>query len=204
MFGSLRNNIAKRPVNSTKSSLICLNNSIRYASGYRPVQQVTLPQRPLKKIRVGKARPAIYYNFETLVELSDGSVIKRKSQLPKNEIRLIQDQRNNALWNPLELTLKDADAESALNKKNNLNKFNLKYNSIFQDLSLAKEKPSEATTTDNVMEIKEPIKTTESAPSDGLDDYLSLLSEDSEQITTGTVLSKKRSRKNKKNNKLLL
>ena len=46
-----------------------------------------------------KARPAIFYQFETLVEMSDGSVIKRYSQAPKDEIRMINDQRNNLMWN---------------------------------------------------------------------------------------------------------
>ena len=50
----------------------------------------------MKRIVQGKARPAIFYHqFETLVEMSDGSVIKRYSQAPKDEIRMINDQRNN-------------------------------------------------------------------------------------------------------------
>lgn len=57
-------------------------------------------RRVMKKIRLGRARPAIFYQFDTLVELSDGSVIKRRSQAPKDEIRMINDQRNSVLWNP--------------------------------------------------------------------------------------------------------
>lgn len=52
------------------------------------------------KIKMGKARPAIFHQFDTLVELSDGSVIRRRSQAPRDELRMISDQRNNPLWNP--------------------------------------------------------------------------------------------------------
>ncbi|ODV81644.1 uncharacterized protein CANTADRAFT_19267 [Suhomyces tanzawaensis NRRL Y-17324] len=57
-------------------------------------------RRVMRKIEMGKARPAIFYQFDTLVELSDGSVIRRRSQAPKDEIRMITDQRNSELWNP--------------------------------------------------------------------------------------------------------
>lgn len=66
-------------------------------------------RRAMKKIKMGKARPAIFYQFDTLVELSDGSVIKRRSQAPKDEIRMITDQRNNVLWNPNRSELSVAD-----------------------------------------------------------------------------------------------
>jgi len=52
-------------------------------------------RRVMRKIKLGKARPAIFHQFETLVELSDGSVIKRRSQAPKDDIRIINDKRNS-------------------------------------------------------------------------------------------------------------
>ena len=66
-------------------------------------------RRVMKKIKMGAARPAIFYQFDTLVEFSDGSVIKRRSQAPKDEIRLISDQKNNALWNPHRSDLSSGD-----------------------------------------------------------------------------------------------
>ncbi|KAL6941864.1 hypothetical protein ACO0QE_003023 [Hanseniaspora vineae] len=59
-----------------------------------------VPGRMSKPIRPGHARPAFYYKFDVLVQLSDGSVIKRKSQYPKSEFKSLQDQRNTPLWNP--------------------------------------------------------------------------------------------------------
>ncbi|GEQ66932.1 hypothetical protein JCM33374_g595 [Metschnikowia sp. JCM 33374] len=66
-------------------------------------------RRVMKKIKMGAARPAIFHQFETFVEFSDGSVIKRRSQAPKDEIRLISDQKNNALWNPNRSDLSSGD-----------------------------------------------------------------------------------------------
>lgn len=80
-------------------------------------------RRVMKKIGVGKARPAIFYQFDTLVELSDGSVIKRRSQAPKDEIRMIADQRNSVLWNPNRSNLKSA-ASFATGK---ISQFNERY-----------------------------------------------------------------------------
>lgn len=75
-------------------------------------------RRVMRKIRMGKARPTIFHQFETLVELSDGSVIKRRSQAPKDEIRMINDQRNSTLWNPnrSDLVTSDPNATGKVNK----------------------------------------------------------------------------------------
>ena len=72
----------------------------------------------MRKIKLGKARPTIFHQFETLVELSDGSVIKRRSQAPKDEIRMINDQRNSLLWNPhrSDLVTVDPNATGKINK----------------------------------------------------------------------------------------
>ncbi|QOU20624.1 hypothetical protein BRETT_000334 [Brettanomyces bruxellensis] len=88
-----------------------------YANGPLKILSA-LPQRPLKKIRIGKARPAIYYKFNTFIELSDGSVIRRRSQYPREELRMITDQRNNPLWNPSkpDVSLLDAEAKGKLSK----------------------------------------------------------------------------------------
>lgn len=79
---------------------------------------VHLQKRVLPRVRMGKARPAIFYQFDTLVELSDGAVVRRRSQAPKDEIRMLTDIRNLPLWNPsrLDLVLTDAAAAEKLNK----------------------------------------------------------------------------------------
>ena len=66
-------------------------------------------KRVMKTIRMGKARPAIFHQFETFVELSDGSVVKRRSQAPKDEVRMITDQRSSPMWNPTRDDLDDSD-----------------------------------------------------------------------------------------------
>ena len=106
-------------------SLLRWNTIIRLASTgtYPGAIRTALPRRPMKKIRLGKARPAIYHQFDVAVELSDGSVIMRKSQFTKAEIRLIQDQRNNILWNSFRRDLTIIDANSAVR----LDKFKEKY-----------------------------------------------------------------------------
>lgn len=75
-------------------------------------------RRVMKKIQMGKARPAIFHQFDTLVELSDGSVIRRRSQAPKDELRMINDQRNSPLWNPnrSDLVTADPNATGKVNK----------------------------------------------------------------------------------------
>lgn len=149
--------------------------------------QVTIPRRPLKKIRLGKARPAIYHEFNVLVEMSDGSVITRRSQFPKGQLRLIQDQRNNPLWNPSRDDLVVVDA----NASGKLDKFEQRYGSMF---SAKTEKP---VTEGDAEEPAKDKKQAESVDEDafGMDDYLSLLNEDSTQIKTGKLATKKKSKK---------
>ncbi|CUM68282.1 uncharacterized protein PRCAT00006004001 [Priceomyces carsonii] len=83
-------------------------------------------RRVMRKIKMGKARPAIFHQFDTLVELSDGSVIKRRSQAPKDEIRMISDIRNSTLWNPNRSDLVTIDP----NATGKVNKFKLKFSSF--------------------------------------------------------------------------
>lgn len=81
-----------------------LVNAVRHSSEAR-----LSSRRVMKTIRMGKARPAIFHQFETFVELSDGSVIRRRSQAPKDEVRMISDQRSSPLWNPTRDDLTDSD-----------------------------------------------------------------------------------------------
>lgn len=89
----------------------------------------------MKRIIQGKARPAIFYQFETLIELSDGSVIKRYSQAPKDEIRMINDQRNNLIWNPNNNDLINGGGLGGgdLQAKGKINKFKLKFANSFEE-----------------------------------------------------------------------
>lgn len=82
-----------------------------------------VPRWPLRKIAVGKSRPKILHQFELLVQMSDGSVVKRRTQLPRDEIRMVNDQRNSLLWNPSRSDLVQVD----LGAKGRLDKFNAKY-----------------------------------------------------------------------------
>ncbi|CCE61318.1 hypothetical protein TPHA_0A02360 [Tetrapisispora phaffii CBS 4417] len=174
---------------------------------------MTIPKRPLKKIRLGKARPAIYYQFDVKVELSDGSVIKRRSQFPKDEIRLIQDQRNNILWNKSRTDLVVVDA----NAGGSMDKFKQKYSSIFNVEDSKKgmgadaiEEEVAANIVDAAKETSEKTKSvksgkiTEDSKKDepevehdafGVDDYLSILDDESSQIKSGKLAVKQRQKK---------
>lgn len=93
-------------------------------------------RRVMKRIVQGKARPAIFYQFETLVEMSDGSVIKRYSQAPKDEIRMINDQRNNLMWNPNNNDLRNGGIGGLggdLQAKGKINKFKQKFANSFEE-----------------------------------------------------------------------
>ncbi|QLQ82691.1 hypothetical protein HG537_0H04540 [Torulaspora globosa] len=161
----------------------------RFAStgSHQNTGQLTIPRRPLKKIRLGKARPAIYHEFTVQVELSDGSVITRRSQFPKAQLRLIQDQRNNPLWNPSRDDLVVVDA----NASGRLDKFEQRYGSMF---SMKSEKPNvETNAKKQTDEGQEAGPDSEDAFE--IDDYLSLLNEDSSQIKTGKLATKKKSKK---------
>ncbi|ANZ76884.1 BA75_03343T0 [Komagataella pastoris] len=115
----------------------------RFASRPSLEQGVSIPNRPLKKIQIGKARPAIYYKFDCQVELSDGSVITRKSQYPKVEMRMITDQRNSPFWNCSRKDLVSGDTGA----RGRLNKFKQRY-SVFADNS-QEEDTVEDTRSDN-------------------------------------------------------
>lgn len=157
----------------------------RFASStsYYGTKQISLPRRPLKKIKLGKARAAIYHQFEVQVELTDGSVITRKSQYPKAEFRLIQDQRNNILWNKSRSDLTPLD----INSKGSLYKFKQKYGAWLNP----KQKKSTQTSDNNQ------TKEATSENSVTLDhDYLNLINTTSLQVQTGGKLAtKKRSKR---------
>lgn len=169
---------------------------------YPGSQRMSLPRRPMKKIGLGKARPAIYHQFEVAVELSDGSVVMRKSQFPKAEVRLIQDQRNNPLWNASRSDLVVIDANAA----GSIDKFKQKYSSIFsveeekvgsEETANTKEtKPSKKEEKQEKKAAKE-IEEETTADDFGMDDYLSLLDDSSKQIKSGKIASKKNSSKKK-------
>ncbi|KAH3902946.1 related to 54S ribosomal protein L36, mitochondrial [Saccharomycodes ludwigii] len=166
--------------------------------------QFNIPKRPMKKIFIGKARPAIYHQFEVLVELSDGSVIKRKSQYPKAEIRLIQDQRNNPLWNQSRDDLVLVDANSG----GKLDKFKQKYSNMFTVADTENE-TNVQNNTSNKQQTSNPTviaKNAEKASTNSTDefdmfgeeDYLSLLDDSTAGVKNGSVASNKTSAKKKK------
>lgn len=101
-------NLAARQIYSVRAS----SNKIAMAN------DVHLSTKRIRtKIKMGKARPAIFHQFDTLVELSDGSVIRRRSQAPRDEMRMMMDQRNNPLWNPhSDVEAADVDATGKVSK----------------------------------------------------------------------------------------
>lgn len=157
--------------------------------------QLSIPRRPARKIRLGKARPAIYHQFDVLVELSDGSVVRRKSQFPKNEIRLIQDQRNNPLWNPTRTDLVVVDASAS----GRVDKFKQKYGSIFSagDKSADVQQQQQQQQPATKKAESEAKAADEDADEDefGMDDYLSIMNDSSTQIKTGKLATKKKAKK---------
>lgn len=96
-------------------------------------------RRVMRKIKMGKARPAIFHQFDTLVELSDGSVIRRRSQAPKDEVRMINDQRNSPLWNPSRSDLISADP----NATGKINKFKKRFSQFQEEEVEGAEKEDE-------------------------------------------------------------
>lgn len=128
-------------------------------------------RRVMKKIQMGKARPAIFHQFDTLVELSDGSVVKRRSQAPKDEIRMITDQRNSELWNPNRSDLYTNDLATG-----KINKFKQKF-AAFQ--SIVEEEPN------TEVEDNKPKK----------DDFLELMGHNVEEIKGGVLYDKKKHRR---------
>lgn len=175
---------------------------LRFAStvggGYPGATRTALPRRPVKKIPPGRARPAIYYQFDVAVELTDGSVVMRRSQYPQEELRLIQDQRNNPYWNPSREDLVDVDPNSV----GNIEKFRQRYSGMFADDGSTKE-AGEGKNMESEEEVKEPIKAkqaksvntppsnsrpeSKSQKSAELDDFLDLLDD-----TKSTPTNKKK------------
>ncbi|CEP61570.1 mitochondrial 54S ribosomal protein bL31m LALA0_S03e05820g [Lachancea lanzarotensis] len=169
--------------------------SKRFASGaYHGAVQISIPKRPLKKIKLGKARPAIYHKFDVQVELSDGSVITRRSQFPKSQIRLIQDQRNNPLWNESRDDLVVVDA----NAGGRLDKFKQKYDQVFSFESPSSQQPAAEARKPEKAETDMETKTKDQDEDDefGMDDYMSLLNDNAQQVQSGGKLAtKKRDKK---------
>ncbi|QPG72982.1 hypothetical protein FOA43_000286 [Brettanomyces nanus] len=153
-----------------------------------------LPERPVKKIRIGKARPAIYYKFDTLVELSDGSVIRRRSQFPKDEIRMISDQRNNPIWNASKPDMSILDAEA----KGKLSKFKSKF-SAFEDSGKTQEElEAESKKAEEERHIKLMTGAAPKKTKEDHDDWLDVLESNyTEQKLGGKVAQKVRTKKKK-------
>lgn len=126
-------------------------------------------RRVMKKIKLGKARPTIFHQFETLVELSDGSVIKRTSQAPKDEIRMINDQRNSLLWNPNRSDINTSDP----NATGKVNKFK-------QRFSAFESEPSEST----------PETQSPNTPNEN-DHFIELMGHNVKEVTGGSLYNKK-------------
>lgn len=124
----------------------------------------------MRKIKLGKARPAIFHQFDTLVELSDGSVIKRRSQAPKDEIRMISDQRNHPLWNPNRSDLSVSDP----NATGKISKFNQRFSTF------AQEEPEEI--------LKEEEKQ---------DNFIELMGENVKEVQKGGSLFDKKKNRNR-------
>lgn len=153
--------------------------------------QAALPTRPQKKIAIGKARPAIYHKFNTYVELSDGSVLKRRSQYPKDEIRMIMDQRNTPLWNASKPDVSMLDAES----KGKLNKFKNKFAAFEQSGKSAREVEEEKKKEE--AEKRERMKTgiAKKKEEAETDDFLDLLSANYTEEKLGGNLARKEKKK---------
>lgn len=167
----------------------------RFAGNYSGAQNTsesTLPRRPMKKIKLGKARPAIYYQFNCKTELSDGSVVMRRSQYPKDELRLIQDQRNNPLWNPnrADLEVVDVNAGGRLAKfKQRYAQFDVEEN-IKEDI----EKKKLASKSRENVEANEDIEE-DDEDSMMLDEYLELLGEGAQEVKGGKLATKQSRRR---------
>lgn len=127
-------------------------------------------RRVMRKIKLGKARPAIFHQFETLVELSDGSVIKRRSQAPKDEIRMINDQRNSTLWNPNRSDLVTVDP----NATGKINKFKQRFAS-FDGSTGANEDDNAASSNNN-----------------NNDDFIKLMGQNAKEVASGGKLYDKK------------
>lgn len=137
---------------------------------------------------MGKARPAIYYKFDQLVQLSDGSVVKRRLQTPKLELRFINDMRNHPLWNESKKNLTQINEKAA----GRLNKFKQKYE-VFETVdSSAEESKTPASTSkakpDAKAESQEMLEEDEDEAFE-LDDYLALMGENVQEVASGGKLA---------------
>lgn len=140
-------------------------------------------RRVMRKIKLGKARPAIFHQFETLVELSDGSVIKRRSQAPKDEIRMINDQRNSTLWNPHRSDLASINP----NATGKVNKFKQRFASFEQK----EEQDAAGIQSESVVDGENNQAKTKH------DDYIELMGHNVEEVKGGKLLDKKSNKKKK-------
>lgn len=140
-------------------------------------------RRVMRKIKLGKARPAMFHQFDTLVELSDGSVIRRRSQAPKDEIRMISDMRNSALWNPRRSDLSTADP----NATGKVNRFNQR----FGDFTTSSEPATE------VVAEESESAASDLPPAKTQDDLLQLLGQNAKQVLAGGVLYDKKKNRNR-------
>ncbi|AMD18786.1 HBL116Cp [Eremothecium sinecaudum] len=157
--------------------------SRRFNSVHHGSVKVSLPSKPLRKIKLGKARPPIYHQFDMQVELSDGSVITRRSQYPKAEVRLIQDQRNSLLWSPTREDLVVVDA----NASGKMQKFKEKYNSIYSlGAPATSAKKGQQGASDKAVEGN----SEEAQDSFDMDSYFGILSENAVEIKGGNLAKK--------------
>ncbi|KAH3682497.1 hypothetical protein WICPIJ_006527 [Wickerhamomyces pijperi] len=181
MFRSL----TKTTTNTISTPLITTK---RFAGQY--VLDGPLPRRPLKKITLGKARPAIYYKFNCKTEFSDGAVVIRRSQTPKDELRLISDVRNHPLWNPHRSDLEAID----VNAGGKMEKFKQKFaafNVIEEDV------PAPGAVETKEATKKEQVKKEENDDAFLLDDYLDLLGQNVQDVQKGGKLAVKQKGKKK-------
>lgn len=148
---------------------------------------VKLEERPSRKIKVGKARPAVYHKFEVKVKLSDGSVITRRTQYPKLEVQMINDQRNNPLWNPSRKDLSQVNTTGADRVRKFKERYSLFNEQSEEELQDADEKP-EAKISEKQAEAEDEAF--------GIDDYLSVVGENAQEVQAGGRLQhKKKSKK---------
>ncbi|KAK6462983.1 hypothetical protein DFJ63DRAFT_99704 [Scheffersomyces coipomensis] len=146
-------------------------------------------RRVMRKIKMGKARPAIFYQFDTLVELSDGSVVKRRSQAPKDEIRMISDQRNSTLWNPNRSDIVTIDPNST----GKVHKFKQRF-AFFEGNEEQSQIPNESA---DAQPDQEKIEQQQKA-SKANDDFLDLLGQNAEEVQKGGKLFNKKESRNRK------
>ncbi|ODV64423.1 mitochondrial 54S ribosomal protein bL31m, partial [Ascoidea rubescens DSM 1968] len=153
---------------------------------------VDIKPRLPRKIGLGKARPSIYYKFRCQVQLSDGSVIFRKSQFPKVNLKIINDQRNNGLWNPSKGALGQVD-QSGLDRLEKFNKrFGLftpsKKESVSDKPETKKQTPDQSVKSQTKKEPEVESQSSEFSE----DDYLSLLGENAQEVQSGGKLQTKK------------